>query len=78
MKILPKEQIVGTIDKDGKRQYPPSTIIGGVYTRPATTVGIGKGLFVVLPVGFKDKDLLTAVRETYGDKQATVKPKEGA
>lgn len=38
---------IGTINADGARTWPERTISGQVYTRPASTLDIGVGAFIV-------------------------------
>lgn len=38
---------IGTIGKDGARHWPALTVTGRAYTRPAHTLDIGEGCFVV-------------------------------
>jgi hypothetical protein len=38
---------IGTINADGARDWPERTISGQPYTRPASTLDIGAGAFIV-------------------------------
>jgi hypothetical protein len=38
---------IGSINADGARTWPERTISGQVYTRPAHTLDIGAGAFIV-------------------------------
>lgn len=52
------DERIGTTNADGSKSYPKVDINGASYSKPATTAGIGGGRFVVVPVGFKDFDML--------------------
>jgi len=61
---------VGTIHADGSRIWPERTISGQTYTRPAHTLDIGGGAFIVYDVfrPANTADLIAAARASIAPK----------
>lgn len=52
---------IGSDTPDG-RQWPAVDVNGAVYGRPASTMSIGGGAFVVIPAGFNQWQIIDEIK----------------